>query len=154
MKLQESGENYLENIYILMKRNGSVRSVDIAREMEFSKPSVSRAVHLLKDLGYLLIQDDGLLELTEKGLSKATLIYERHLFLSGYLMALGVSEEVATADACRIEHVISTESFDKLKEHVDYCMNDCPARGSEEGLLAFNRNIIKQLEVVQEDQKA
>lgn len=124
MKLKESGENYLENIYILQKRNGSVRSVDLAREMDFSKPSVSRAIHLLEDEGYLKIEDSGNLRLSESGLEVAKRIYERHVFFSSYLMALGVDEETAVTDACLLEHDISSRSFDAMKEHLS---NVCPA---------------------------
>ncbi|MDO5733855.1 MAG: metal-dependent transcriptional regulator [Eubacteriales bacterium] len=137
-KLQESGENYLENILILEKRIGSVRSVDLAREMGFSKPSVSRAIHLLKDQGYLQIEDNGHLILTEDGRAVAEMIYDRHIFITEYLMGLGVPEEIAAEDACRIEHVISQESFDKLRDHVTYCTYKCPAAHSDKRFFDFN----------------
>ncbi|MBC8585230.1 metal-dependent transcriptional regulator [Youxingia wuxianensis] len=118
MKLQESGENYLETIFILHKRTGFVRSIDIAMELGFSKPSVSHAVGLLKKDGYLVVGGKGEISLTEKGRFVAEKIYERHRLLRQYLVALGVSEQTAEKDACRIEHVISEESFEKVRQHV------------------------------------
>ena len=118
MKLQESGEMYLETIYILSQDNPEVHSVDVASEMGFSKPSVSRAVNLLKDNGYLDIDRNGVLRLTESGLDVAERIYERHRVLSEGLMYLGVKKKTAVDDACRIEHVISAESFEKIKKHL------------------------------------
>ena len=117
MKIQESAENYLEAILILMQKNGQVRSIDVAHYTGFSKPSISRAVGLLRDNGYVSIDQNGLLGLTEAGLKIAETIYERHTVLTDLLTKLGVSPETAAEDACRIEHVISEESFDKLKEH-------------------------------------
>lgn len=146
MKLQESGENYLENIYILQKENGFVRSVDLAREMDFSKPSVSRAIHLLEDQGYLLIEEDGNLKLTEKGTETASMIYERHVYLSNYLMAIGVPEDVAVEDACRMEHVISQESFERMKQHISHCLNHCPKAKDESFLNLNNKKIREALE--------
>lgn len=125
MKLQESGENYLENILILKHRMGRVRSVDLAAEMGFSKPSISRAVHLLEDKKLIVIQNDGTIELTERGREIAEKIYERHLFLTHYLVALGVDEKTAAEDACRMEHCISDLSFEKMKEKVLHCSTDC-----------------------------
>ncbi len=118
MKIQESGENYLETILILSKKQGSVRSIDVARELGFSKPSISRAMHILQDNGYLDMDANGLILLTEKGKETAERVYDRHLTLTKCLHALGVSEETAAQDACRIEHVISQESFDCLKRHL------------------------------------
>ena len=118
MKLQESGEMYLETIYILSQDNPEVHSVDVASEMGFSKPSVSRAVNLLKDNGYLDIDRNGVLRLTESGLEVAERIYERHRVISEGLMYLGVKKKTAVEDACRIEHVISAESFEKIKKHL------------------------------------
>ena len=118
MKLQESGENYLENILILKNRLGRVRSVDLASEMNFSKPSISRAVHLLEDEKLLVIQNDGTIDLTDKGQDISKKILERHIFLTEYLMAIGVNEKTAAEDACRMEHVISAESFEAIKRHV------------------------------------
>jgi Mn-dependent DtxR family transcriptional regulator len=117
MKIYESGENYLETILILKKRNGSVRSVDIATELDYSKPSVSRAVGILKREGYITIDDAGNIRLTELGKRTAENIYERHTMIAAYLTkALGVKESVALEDSCRIEHIISEESFDKMKK--------------------------------------
>lgn len=117
MHLQESGEMYLETVYVLSK-NGIVRSLDVAEYMGFSKPSVSRAVGLLKQGGYLLMDKDGYLTLTESGLDVAKKIYERHTLLSKFLVRLGVDEKTATEDACKMEHDISDESFSAIKEHV------------------------------------
>lgn len=117
MHLQESGEMYLETVYVLSK-NGVVRSLDVAEYMGFSKPSVSRAVGLLKQGGYLLMDKDGYLTLTESGLDVAKKIYERHILLSKFLVRLGVDEKTATEDACKMEHDISDESFSAIKEHV------------------------------------
>ena len=117
MHLQESGEMYLETVYVLSK-NGVVRSLDVAEYMGFSKPSVSRAVGLLKQGGYLLMDKDGYLTLTESGLDAAKKIYERHTLLSKFLVRLGVDEKTATEDACKMEHDISDESFSAIKEHV------------------------------------
>lgn len=116
MELHESGEMYLETILILKNRFGYVRSIDIANEMNVSKPSVSRAVGLLKDNGYITFDPNGMILLTESGKGVAEKIYERHNILSQFLMALGVSEETASHDACKIEHVISDESFAILKQ--------------------------------------
>ena len=118
MKIQESAENYLEAIHVLMQKNGQVRSIDVAHYTGFSKPSISRAVGLLRDNGYVSIDQNGLLSLTEAGLKIAETIYERHTVLTDLLIKLGVSPETAAEDACRIEHVISAETFEKLKEHV------------------------------------
>lgn len=118
MKIQESAENYLEAIHVLMQKNGQVRSIDVAHYTGFSKPSISRAVGLLRDNGYVSIDQNGLLSLTEAGLKIAETIYERHTVLTDLLIKLGVSPETASEDACRIEHVISAETFEKLKEHV------------------------------------
>ena len=115
MKLQESGEMYLETIYVLSQDNPEVHSVDVASEMGFSKPSVSRAVNLLKDNGYLNIDKGGALSLTESGLEVATKIYDRHNTLSAFLTSIGVEEETAVEDACRIEHVISDDTMAAIK---------------------------------------
>lgn len=114
--MYESGENYLETIYILKKKYNYVRSVDLAKELNFSKPSVSRAIGILRDDGYVEIGDNGNLILTEKGLEKAKSIYERHLVLTRFLVEiLHVEPKTAEADACRIEHIISEETFRKFK---------------------------------------
>lgn len=118
MHLQESGEMYLETIYILSKRSGTVRSLDVAEYMNFSKPSVSRAVGLLKSGGYVLMDKDGFLTLTDAGQEVAEKIYERHTLLTSFLVRLGVDETVAAEDACKMEHVISDESFAAIKNHV------------------------------------
>ena len=119
MALHESAEMYLETIYELSQKHPSVRSIDVAEAMGYSKPSVSRAVGLLKQGGYLLMDKDGFLTLTESGVAIAKKIYERHTILSLMLTSLGVSKETATEDACKIEHVISDETFDAIKAHLD-----------------------------------
>ena len=119
MALHESAEMYLETIYELSQKHPSVRSIDVAEAMGYSKPSVSRAVGLLKQGGYLLMDKDGFLTLTESGVAIAKKIYERHTISSLMLTSLGVSKETATEDACKIEHVISDETFDAIKAHLD-----------------------------------
>ena len=119
MPLQESGEMYLETILLLSKKSPHVRSIDVGEHMGFSKPSVSRAIGLLKSGGYVNMDKDGYLTLTDAGAEVARKIYERHELLSGFLIALGVSEETASADACKIEHHISDESFAAIKKYVD-----------------------------------
>ena len=116
--LYESGEDYLETILILKKRNGNVRSIDIAREMDLSKPSVSRAMGILRNKGFITVGDDGEIILTDDGKKIAKSIYERHRILTEALVMLGVDEETAAADACRIEHDISDKSFNKIKKHL------------------------------------
>ncbi len=116
MQLQESGEMYLETIYVLSKKSGFVRSLDVAEHMGFSKPSVSRAVGLLKSGGYITVENDGSILLTEEGERVAVMIYERHTILTEFLMKLGVPKEIALEDACKIEHHISRESFDAIKK--------------------------------------
>ena len=118
MALQESGEMYLETILILSRKSGNVRSVDISEHMGYSKPSVSRAVGILKKGDYIRMEKDGSLTLTESGKAIAEKIFERHTVLSRLLMMLGVSEETATADACKLEHAISDESFEAIKRHM------------------------------------
>ena len=117
MKIHESAENYLETILILKKRLGQVRSIDIASELSFSKPSVSVAMKNLRLNGYIDVSKDGYITLLEKGQEIAERIYERHTLFSDWLTALGVSPEVAAEDACRIEHVISDETFEAFKAH-------------------------------------
>ena len=119
MKIQESAENYLETILILKQRNGAVRSIDIANELGFTKPSVSRAMSILKKDGYVNVDADGAITLTETGLAIAKTMYTRHTVLSQMLMELGVDEETATEDACRIEHVISEKSFAAVQAHLE-----------------------------------
>ena len=115
MQLQESGEMYLETILVLSQKLEVVRSLDVAEYMGFSKPSVSRAISILRNGGFVLMDDKGHLSLTEAGLEVAQKIYERHRILSEFFGLLGVSEETAVHDACKIEHVISDETFDALK---------------------------------------
>ena len=117
MILQESGEMYLETIFVLSKELPIVRAIDICEHRGVSKPSVSRAVGLLKKGGYLICGKDGALTLTEKGLDVANKMYERHTVLTQYLISLGVTKETATEDACKIEHVLSDETFYALKKH-------------------------------------
>lgn len=118
MALKPSGEMYLESIFVLSKTKSVVRSIDIAEHMNFSKPSVSRAVGLLKEQNYIAVDKDGYITLTEEGLALSQKIYERHTVLSKALIALGVDEETAAADACKMEHVISDKSFEALKEYL------------------------------------
>ena len=118
MKIHESAENYLETIYMLGKEKGNVRPIDIVNELGFTKPSVSIAMRNLRESGYInMDQITGFITLTEAGESVAKKMYERHTVLSDLLIRLGVSKETAQEDACRIEHVISAESFDALKKH-------------------------------------
>lgn len=117
MGLQESGEMYLETIYILSQKNGIVRSVDVGEFMGYSKPSVSRAVGILKKGGYVVMERDGSLCLTQTGLAIARKIYDRHTTLTALLLRLGVSEQTAREDACKMEHIISEETYDALKRH-------------------------------------
>lgn len=118
MSLKPSGEMYLESIYVLRKIKDVVRSIDIAEHMNFSKPSVCRAVALLKKEGYILVDDYGHITLTDAGLSHASKIYERHTVLSQALILLGVNKEIAEDDACKIEHIISDESFNAVKTYI------------------------------------
>ncbi len=118
MRLQESGEMYLEAILVLSQQKGRVRSIDVSEYLGYSKPSVSRAVGLLKGGGYLTMEDDGSLILTDSGRGVAEKIYERHTLLTEVLMRLGVGAETAAADACKLEHVISDESFQAIKAHL------------------------------------
>lgn len=118
--MHESGEMYLETILLLKKRNNSVRSIDVAKELGFSKPSVSRGVGILKNDGYIEIDSKGFIELTELGLKKANAVYEKHLYLTDFLIVTAnVSKEVAEEDACIIEHIISDEVFAGIKKYVE-----------------------------------
>lgn len=117
MQLKESGEMYLETIYVLSKKNPFVRAIDVGEYMGYSKPSVSRAMGLLKEGGYVTSDKEGHLKLTDLGVEVAEKTYDRHTTLSAYFEKLGVSKEVATADACKIEHVISDETFEAIKNH-------------------------------------
>lgn len=115
MKIQESAENYLETILILQQRNGSVRSIDIANELGFSKPSISIAMRNLRENNYISVDKSGLISLLPPGKEIAERMYERHTLLTHCLTSLGVSPDIAAEDACRIEHVISAESFEAIK---------------------------------------
>ncbi|MBR4863437.1 MAG: metal-dependent transcriptional regulator [Oscillospiraceae bacterium] len=119
MAIYESGEMYLETIHVLEKKTGKVRSIDISEHMGYSKPSVSRAVGLLKKDDYIQVDKDGYITLTDAGRALAEKIYERHTVLSQMLIRLGVSEETAMEDACRLEHAISDESFEAIKRHIE-----------------------------------
>ena len=119
MNLQESGEMYLEAIYILSRKRSTVRAIDVGEYMGYSKPSVSRAMGLLKQAGYVTADEAGFLTLTDAGREIASKIYERHTVLQNLLMRLGVDEETASADACRMEHVISDQSFQAIRRHVE-----------------------------------
>ena len=118
MELKPSAEMYLETIYVLCQKSASVRSIDIAEHMNFSKPSVSRAVGNLKNEDYILVDKDGYITLTDKGAVAARQIYDRHTALSKLLMMLGVDEETAGEDACKIEHVISEKTFEAIKNYI------------------------------------
>ena len=117
MKIQESAENYLEAILILNKRNGEVHAIDIAAELEFSKPSVSVAMKRLRENGYVEVNGMGHITLTDKGMEIAQRMYERHTFLSSWLASIGVDPVIAAGDACRMEHVISAETFDAIRAY-------------------------------------
>lgn len=117
--MHESGEMYLETIYVLYQKNRDVRSIDVAEEMGFSKPSVSRGVSILKRDGYLTVDPKGYLELTDSGMDLAMKIYERHTILTKTLVLLGVDEQTATQDACKMEHVISDKTLEAFKKHLN-----------------------------------
>lgn len=119
MVIKESAENYLEAILMLHKKNGYVRSIDVANELNFSKPSVSVAMKHFREEGYINVADDGGITLTEKGRDVATRVYERHQLIAKILMDLGVDKETAYEDSCKIEHDLSQESFEKIREY--YC---------------------------------
>ena len=123
MKLHASGEDYLETILVLQKKLSIVRSVDVARHMEVTKPSVCHAVATLRDGGFLMMDEDHFLHLTDVGREVDEKIYERHCFFNEQLIAAGVDPKTAEADACRIEHIISDESFDRLKEAAEQEQN-------------------------------
>ena len=119
MQLQESGEMYLETILVLSKKNNIVRSVDVAEYMNVSKPAVSRFMTKLKDNQYIIIDSNGYIALTEKGRAIAEKIYERHTIITQVLVSLGVDEQTAVVDACKIEHDISDKSFEMIKQHIE-----------------------------------
>lgn len=118
VRKNESAENYLETILMLKNKNGAVRSIDIVRQLEFSKPSVSHAMGLLRQRGHITMTKEGWIELTESGREIAEKIYERHCLLSEWLVRLGVSPETAAEDACKLEHDLSEETFQKMKDHI------------------------------------
>ena len=119
MRIKESAENYLETILVLKKKKGSVRSIDVANELSFTKPSVSVAMKSFREDGYIIMDEHGEINLTEKGLEIAERVYERHIIIANALMALGVSEKTAFEDSCKIEHDISAESFEKIKDYLE-----------------------------------
>ena len=116
MRLQESGDMYIETIYVLTKKHAFVRAIDVSEYMGYSKPSVSRAVGLLKSGGYITVESDGTIKLTEEGKTVAAKIYERHRILTEFFKSIGVSPETADEDACKIEHSISDETLEKIKQ--------------------------------------
>ena len=118
MKIMESAENYLETILVLKNKSGCVRSIDVANELGFTKPSVSIAMKQLRENGYITVSEDGSLNLTQKGIEVAERVFERHTIIAKALMALGVDEETAYSDSCKIEHHISDMSVEKIKEHM------------------------------------
>ncbi len=124
MKIQESAENYLETILILGQKKGNVRSIDIAHELEFKKPSVSVAMKNLRQNGFIEVDDSGFITLTASGRQIAETMYERHLLFSRWLTELGVNEKTAAEDACKMEHVLSTESFEAIKKHLHQFLNE------------------------------
>ncbi len=117
--MKESGEMYLESIYLLCKTKGSVRSIDVAEHMNYSKPSVSRAVHSLKNSGYINLDKEGYITLTELGQKTAENIFERHTVLTNTLISLGVDKETASEDACRMEHIISDTTLEAMKKYLE-----------------------------------
>lgn len=123
MPIHESGQMYLETIYILSQKSTYVRAIDVGEQLGFSKPSVSRALSILKRDGHVSVDDSGAITLTESGLAIAKTMYTRHTILSQMLMKLGVDEKTATEDACRIEHVISEKSFSAVRAHMEQVLN-------------------------------
>lgn len=119
MKIMESAENYLETILVLKNKNNCVRSIDVANELGFTKPSVSVAMKQLRENGYITVDEEGSLNLTQKGIEIAERVFERHTIIAKALMALGVDEETAYSDSCKIEHHISDLSVEKIKEHME-----------------------------------
>ena len=119
MHIQESGEMYLETILLLSKRNGRVRSIDVVEHMGYSKPSVSRAIGILRKAGYIEVDENGYITLTAEGTAVAERIYERHRVLTKFFIALGVEDEVASEDACKVEHTVSDQTFEAIKRFVD-----------------------------------
>lgn len=119
MPIQESGEMYIETIYVLSKRSGAIRSIDICEEMGYSKPSVSRAIGILKSNKYIEVDKKGFITLTETGKALAEKIYERHTIITRFLVSLGVDEATASEDACKMEHIISDASFEAIKKRAE-----------------------------------
>lgn len=125
MEIQRSGEDYLETIYILNRRTGYVRSVDIANEMGYSKPSVSKGMSLLREMGYITVAADGEIKLTKNGLKRAKEVYSRHLLIREFFIRkLGVNSTTAEIDACKVEHVISEETYLRLRDFMSECLSD------------------------------
>ena len=124
MTIQRSGEDYLETIYILQQRTGHVRSIDIATEMNYSKPSVSKGMSILRELGYITMEPDGQIKLTESGEKRAKEVYSRHLVIREFFIRkLGVNTATAEIDACKVEHVISEETYLRLKDFMSECLS-------------------------------
>ena len=119
VRLKESGEMYLETIYVLLKKQGSVRAIDVGEHMGYSKPSVSRAMGLLKEAALICVSGDGTITLTAEGLAVAEKIYRRHIMLSEFLQSIGIPDDIASEDACKIEHYISDTTYDAIKAHMD-----------------------------------
>ena len=119
MEIHESAEDYLETILILKERIGQVRSIDIATEMNYTKPSISVAMKKLRENGYILVDKDGFITLTDSGLTIASDIYNRHQVLTNFFVSLGVDKKTAAEDACKIEHDLSAQTFEKIKEHAE-----------------------------------
>ena len=119
MPIQESGEMYLETIYVLSKKSGTIRSIDVCEQMGYSKPSISRAIGILKKGGYIFVDEDGYITMSAEGKQVSEQLYERHTIITGFLKSLGVPSEVASEDACRIEHCISEESFEAIKTFIE-----------------------------------
>lgn len=125
MEIQRSGEDYLETIYILNRRTGFVRSIDIANEMGYSKPSVSKGMSLLREMGYITVAADGEIKLTKNGLKRAKEVYSRHLLIREFFIRkLGVNPTTAEIDACKVEHVISEETYLRLRDFMSECLSD------------------------------
>lgn len=132
MKIQQSAEDYLETMLMLKEQRGYIRSIDIARHLDVTKPSVSYATKRLRENGYITMDNDGLISLTEDGMQIAQRIYDRHKMLSRFLIMLGIDKEVADEDACRIEHDISQETFEAICRHVNNFLAECPKMNREE----------------------
>ena len=132
MKIQKSSEDYLETMLMLSEQRGYIKSIDIARHLDVTKPSVSYATKRLRENGYITMDDDGLIHLTETGMSIATKIYDRHKMLSRFLNLLGIDKETADEDACKIEHDISQETYEAICNHDNKFLAECPEMNHEE----------------------